>query len=67
MTPEERARLLREVTPEEWLRGIPTEELRNRLTPEQRLEGLSLSEIQAYLQKLEAESAKPKRKKPKRS
>jgi len=42
-------RLLRKLTPEQRLEGLPPEELLARLSPEQRLAGLPLELIENYL------------------
>ncbi|MBI4749334.1 MAG: hypothetical protein HY774_12655 [Acidobacteria bacterium] len=61
-----RADLLSELTLEERLEGVPSEELLKyippeallkHVAPEERLKGLTIQEIQAYLEKLLKESS----------
>jgi hypothetical protein len=49
--------LLKDLTPEERLEGLPAEEILKALPPEERLKGLPAEEIERYLKRLKADDS----------
>jgi hypothetical protein len=48
---------LKDLTPEEWLEGLPVERILKALPPEERLKGLSAADIERYLLRLRAKTS----------